>query len=58
MVCASYCATYPKQPYIKHEVSMWCIYYITSLLLEPSTSFSSPVINVVTTLSNVTDVTV
>ena len=39
MICANYCASYPKVSCVRHEVNMWCICYITSLLLEPSMSF-------------------
>ena len=52
MVHASYCVPYSKWPCIRHEANMWCIYCITSLFPEPFTFFfSSPMINVVTTLS-------
>ena len=58
MVHASYCAPYPKWPCVKHEANMWCLYCITSFC---SRTFYflllSPVINVVTTPSDVTDVT-
>ena len=30
MVCASYCAPYPKWPCVKHEANMWCPCYMTS----------------------------
>ena len=59
MVHARYCASYSKWPCVKHEANMWCpccrtlfcsrIFYFL---------FSSPMINVVTTPSDVTDVTV
>ena len=39
MAYTNYCAPYPKQPCVKHEVSMWYLCCMTSLLLEPSTSF-------------------
>ena len=39
MVYASYCVAYPKQPYVKHEVSMWYTHCMMSLLLESFTSF-------------------
>jgi len=41
MVCANYCAPYPKQSYVVHEVNMWYPYYMTSLVLDPSTLFSA-----------------
>ncbi len=54
MVCANYCAPYPKQPYIRYVVNIW--YDITY-----SRAFyfllSSSVIDVVTTPLDVTDVT-
>ena len=40
MVCANYCAPYPKWPCVRHEVNIWCTCYIMSLLLELSTFFS------------------
>ena len=59
MVCASYCAPYPKWPCVKHEANMWCS---CCMMLFCSRTFysllSSPIINVVTTPSDVTDVTV
>ena len=39
MVCANYCAPYPKQPCIIHEVNMWYLCYMMLLVLEPSTTF-------------------
>jgi len=39
MVYASYCASYPKVPCVRHEVNMQCTYCIMTLLLEPSMSF-------------------
>jgi len=59
MVCANYCVPYPKWPCVKHEANIWCPYYIT-LFCSRTFYFllSSPTINVVTTLSDVTDVTV
>ena len=41
MVCAHYCAPYPKQPCVVHEVNMWCPCCMTSFVLQPSTK-SSP----------------
>ena len=59
MVRASYCAPYPKQPCVKHEVNIW---YPCCMMLLCSRIFyfflSSPMINVVTILLDVTDVTV
>jgi len=59
MVHASYCAPYPKWPCVKHEANMCCPCYMMSFC---SRTFyfllSSSVINVVTTPSDVTDVTV
>ena len=59
MVCASYCAPYPNIPCVKHEANIWCPCCITSFC---SRTFYflllSPIINIVTTLSDVTDVTV
>jgi len=31
MVHARYCASYPKQPCVKHEANMWCPYCMMSL---------------------------
>ena len=39
MVHASYYASYPKVPCVRHEVNMWCTCCIISLLLEPSIFF-------------------
>ena len=39
MVCAYYCAPYPKWPCVEHEVNMWYPCYMTSFVLESSTSF-------------------
>jgi len=39
MVCTSYCVYYPKVPCVRHEVNMWYICYMMSLLLESSISF-------------------
>ena len=39
IVHASYCTSYSKVPCVRHKVNMWCICCMTSLLLEPSTSF-------------------
>jgi len=59
MVRASYCASCPKWPCVKHEVNMWWLCYIISLCSRTFYSFlSSPMINVVTTPSHVTGVTV
>ena len=59
MVRARYCASCPKWPCVKHEANMWCPYCMMSLC---SRTFyfllSSSVINIVTTPSDVTDVTV
>ena len=41
MVCAHYCAPYPKLPYVGHKINMWSPYCITSFVLDPSTSFST-----------------
>ena len=58
MVHASYCAPYPKWPCVKHEANMW---FPCCMILFCSRTFYflllSPVINVVTTPSDVTDVT-
>jgi len=40
MVCAHYCAPYPKWPCVEHEVNMCYLCCMTSLVLEPSTPFS------------------
>ena len=59
MVCANYCASYPKWPCVKHEVN---ICYPCCMMSLFSRSFYflllSSMINVVTTPSNVPDVTV
>jgi len=39
MVCASYCASYPKVPCVRHEVNIWYICCMILLLLEPSMFF-------------------
>ena len=39
MVCAHYCAPYPKQPCVEHEVNMCCLCYMISFVLKPSTKF-------------------
>ena len=39
MVRANYCAPYPKQPCVVHEVNMWYPCCMTSLVLEPSMAF-------------------
>jgi len=58
MVHASYCTPYSKWPCVKHEVNMW---YSCCMILLCSRTFyfllSSLMIYVVTTPSNVTDVT-
>jgi len=59
MVHASYCAPYPKWPCVKHKVNIWYPYCMMSFYSRTFYSFlSSSVINVVTTPSDVTDVTV
>jgi len=40
MVYANYCAPYPKQSYVVHEVNMWYSYCMMLLVLEPSITFS------------------
>ena len=40
MVCAHYCASYPKQPYIEHKANMWYLCSMTSFVLDPFTLFS------------------
>jgi len=40
MVCAHYCAPYPKRPCVEHEASICCPCCMMSLVLEPSTKFS------------------
>jgi len=40
MVCANYCAPYPKWPCVKHEVNMCYPCCMMSLFPKPSTSFS------------------
>ena len=39
MAHANYCAPYPKQPYVVHEVNMWYPCCMTSFVLESSTKF-------------------
>ena len=39
MVHAHYCAPYPKQPCVEHEVNMCCPCCMTSFVLEPFTKF-------------------
>ena len=57
MVRASYCVPYPKPPCVVHEVNMWYPCCMTSLCYRTFYDFlSHPMINVVTTPSNVTDV--
>jgi len=59
MVYAGYCAPYPKLPYVKHEVNMWCPYCMMLLYSRTFYFFlSSSIINVVTIPSDVADVTV
>ena len=41
MVHAHYYAPYPKQLCIVHEVNMWYLCCIMSLVLDPSTLFSA-----------------
>ena len=56
MVHANYYAPYPKQPCVKHEANMWCPCYITLFCSRTFYFFLlSPVINVVTIPSDVTD---
>ena len=58
MVHASYCASYPKWPCVKHEANMWCLCCMISFCSRTFYSLLlSPMINVVTTLSDMTDVT-
>jgi len=59
IVCANYCVPYSKWPCVKHEANMWCSYYMT-LFCSRTFYFllSSSMINVVTTLLDVTYVTV
>ena len=40
MVCAYYCAPYPKQPCVVDEVNMWYTCGMTSFALDPSFSAS------------------
>ena len=40
MVCAKYCALYPKQPCVVHEANMWYSCCIMSFVLESFTKFS------------------
>ena len=59
MVHARYCASYPKWPCVKHKANVWCPCCMMLLCSRIFYFFlSSPVINVVTTPSDVTDVTV
>ena len=59
IVYARYCAFYPKWLCVKHEANIWCPCYITSFCSKTFYSLlSSSIINVVTTPSDVTDVTV
>ena len=52
MVCASYCASYPKWPCIRHKVNMWYTCCVMSLLLEPSTPFPYISWSVTITMTN------
>ena len=56
MVCANYCAPYPKQPYVIHEVNMVSMLYDVTCSRTFYNFPLSSVINVVTIPSNVTDV--
>ena len=57
MVCANYCASYSKQPCVKHEANMWSPCCMTLSCSRTFYNFlSSSVINVVITPSNMTDV--
>ena len=59
IVHASYCVPYPKWPCVEHKANMWCSYCMMSFCFRTFYFLlSSPMINVVTTLSDVTDVTV
>ena len=59
MVCANYCTPYPKWLCVKYEANIWCPCCIMSFCFRTFYSFFlSPVINIVTILSDVTDVTV
>ena len=59
MVHASYCAPYPKWPCINYEANMWYPCYMMLFCSRTFYSlFLSPIINVVTTPSDMTDVTV
>ena len=59
MVCARYYVSYPKWPCVKHEANMWCPYCMMLFCSKIFYSFLlSPIINVVTTLLDVTDMTV
>ena len=40
MVHANYCAPYPKQPCVVHEINMWYSCCMMSLVLESSMTFS------------------
>ena len=58
MVHARYCASYPKWPCVKHEANMWCSYYMISFYSRIFyVLLLSPMVNAVTTPSDVTDVT-
>ena len=39
IVCANYCALYPKGPCVEYEVNMWYPCCMMSFVLEPSTLF-------------------
>ena len=59
MVHARYCASYPKWPCVKHEANIWCPCGMISFCSRTFYSLlSSPMINVVTILLDVTYVTV
>ena len=58
MVYANYCALYPKWPYVKDEANMWFLCCMMSFCSKTFYFFLlSLMINVVTTPSDVTDVT-
>ena len=57
MVCANYCASYPKQPCVVHEVNMWYPCCMTSFILKSSTKFSQVLWSVLWLCHQVTDVT-
>ena len=45
MVCAHYCAPYPKRLCVAHEVNMWYTCCMTLFVLDLSTPFSASVFN-------------